>query len=194
MSEVLTIEISNGISSSNSGGVFFGNSMQFSKSRTTNFRKNVETVLSKQYHTKCEGEIYSFLNRLTTEALNSFVDRKRSDALKYSEIFNLFEKLKNINGLNSYANEEVDQHTLLTADYFMRNYVAAFGLAAPKIKIFDDGELSFFWSNKSCAVDLTVESDETYSFYAKNKNEKKGIKGNYNIRMAPPKKLLSMLK
>ena len=191
MSEVLTIEISNGISSSNSGGVFFGNSMQLTKGRTICYRKKVENILSKQYHHKGEGEIYSFLNRLTTEALKSFVDRKRADALKYSEIFNLFEKLKGDNKLDS---EEIDQHTLLAADYFMRNYVAAFGLAAPKIKIFDDGELSFFWSDKSCAVDLTVEPDETYSFYAKNKNEKKGIKGNYNIRVAPPKKLLSMLK
>jgi len=191
MSDVLTIEISSGISSSNSGGVFFGNSMHLSKGRTICDLKKVENILSKQYHPKDEGEITSFLNRLTTEALKSFVDRKRADALKYSEIFNLFEKLKDGNKLDA---EEIDQRTLLAADYFMRNYVAAFGLAAPKIKIFDDGELSFFWSDKSSAVDLTVEPDETYSFYAKNKNEKKGIKGSYNIRVTPPKKLLSMLK
>lgn len=191
MSDVLTITISNGISSSNSVGVVFGNTMQLSKDRNISYRKKAETVLSKQYNSKGEGEVYSIFERLTMEALKSFIDRKRSDVIKYSEIFNLFEKLKDVNALGA---EEIDRQTLRSADFFMRNYVAAFGLNAPKIKIFDDGELSFFWNDKSCAVDLTVEPDETYSFYAKNKNERKGIKGNYNISVTPPEQLLSMLK
>ncbi|MGK3472561.1 hypothetical protein, partial [Klebsiella pneumoniae] len=41
--------ISNGISSSNSVGVVFGNTMQLSKDRNINYRKKAETVLSKQY-------------------------------------------------------------------------------------------------------------------------------------------------
>lgn len=149
MGDVLTITISNGISSSNAAGVVFGNTMQLSKDRNISYRKKAETVLSKQYNSKGEGEVYSILERFTTEALRSFIDRKRSDILKYSEIFNLFEKLKDFNTLGA---EEIDRKTLRSADFFMRNYVAAFGLTAPKIKIFDDGELSFFWNDKSCGL------------------------------------------
>jgi len=192
MNDVLTIEISNGISSSNFGGLFFGNTMHLTKGRNVSqTSRKMRSIIEEKQQVRDEGEVSTFLNRLTTEALKSFVDRKRTEALKYSEIFNLFEKLKLNNELGS---DDVDQHTLLAADYFMRNYVAAFGLAAPKIKIFDDGELSFFWGDKSGAVDLTVESDETYSFYAKKKNEKKGIKGNYSINTTPPSQLLLMLK
>lgn len=82
MGDVLTITISNGISSSNAAGVVFGNTMQLSKDRNISYRKKAETVLSKQYNSKGEGEVYSILERFTTEALRSFIDRKRSDILK----------------------------------------------------------------------------------------------------------------
>lgn len=193
MNDALTIEISNGVSSSNSGGIFYGNTMHLAKGRNISpFSRKIESNIEQRQQQAWDyGDVSSFLSRLTVEALKSFVDRKRTEALKYSEIFNLLEKLKQNNEMGS---DDVDRHTLLTADYFMRNYVAAFGLSAPKIKIFDDGELSLFWSDKSGAVDLTVESDETYSFYAKKKNEKKGIKGNYSINTTPPNQLLLMLK
>lgn len=191
MNDFFSIEISNGYSSSNMGMSLLGNSVQFARggnsfeyARKANLKRDI-------IRTPEDSGENSFLNRLTVDVLKSFIDRKRSEALKYGEIFNLFEKIKTDKKSHT---EELDQHTLQTAEYFMKNYVAALGLAAPKIKIFDDGELSFFWSDKSGDVDLTVESDETYSFYAKKKNEKKGIKGNYKINVTPPEQLLLMLK
>jgi hypothetical protein len=193
MSDTILLSFNSGVGSSGANLLDFCSGFFSSKPNYKSSSSNyIYSLFESNNDFSCSNEVVgNLIKGYADNAIRNYTENKIHKSLKYSEILGCMQKLK---AICHDVDDAPSMHAIEAAEYFIVNYIAKFGLESPSVNVLEDGEITFYWKDSSKVIDLTVEDNETYSFYAKKKNDKKGFKGNYNVKVSPPAALMEMIK
>lgn len=100
----------------------------------------------------------------------------QNDELMKQELENLrtYQKIRDIlvsyedldEGWDGYDAEKPDETIIKQAKIFLNN-LYKYGFELPKPMISSDGEISFYWKKDANYIEISIDDNETFSYYAK---------------------------